>query len=1593
MAASRRTRRRREQKSLQRHQLRLEGLEKRYALNAAPVLDPSASPQLDSVIEDAGIPVGQVGTLVSDLIDTGGTHDNFSDADGDLPGIAITGTNLQGGALWYSSDNGSTWLDIGGVSGEAPRLLAADATNRIYFEPAEDFTGTVSDVITIRAWDRNIEWMQLGLDIGGEAEGDQSGHKMSLSSDGQTVAIGAFRNNGNGFESGHVRIYRQDPLNNAWAQVGADIDGEAEGDRSGMAVSLSSDGQIVAIGAPQNDGNGNGSGHVRVYQYDSGNDTWDRLGVDIDGEAAGDFSGIYVSTSSNGHTLAIGATGNDGNGNKSGHVRIYQYDNVSNIWSQLGSDIDGESADDRQATVSLSADGRTVAVGAQYNDGSGNNAGRVRIYRYVSSTTSWEQLGSHIDGETAENQFGHWPALSADGQTVAVGAHFNNGNGLNSGHTRVYEYDAANSAWMQLGSDIDGEAEGDQSGHKLSLSADGRTIAISAFLNDGNGTHSGHVRLYEYDLSSENWEQIGPDIDGKSAGDQLGESVSLSGDGRTVAIGAHGNDDNGVDSGHVQIFQVEPTISQFAETISITVNPVNDIPLGEVTIDGEPTQNVVLSANTSTIQDEDGLGEFAYQWLRDGTPISGANSSTHTLTQLDVGTQISVRVDYTDNESTAESLTSAQTSAVVNVNDAPVLNTSASPQLNSVIENAGVPVGQVGTLVSDLIDVGGTHNNFSDIDGDLPGIAITGTNLQGGTLYYSTDDGATWNDVDAIAESSPRLLLADAATRLYYKPSVGFNGSISNVITIRGWDRNAEWRQLGSDIDGEAADDWSGWSVSSSSDGEVVAIGGIRNDDNGSDSGHVRIYKWSGSAWEQMGGDVNGEAAGDQSGRSVFLSGDGQTLAVGAHLNDGNGSDSGHVRIYKWSGSAWEQMGGDMDGEASSDRSGQTVSLSSDGEIMAVGARYNASNGNNSGHARIYRWSGSEWEQMGGDIAGEFTEDYSGFEVSLSSDGQNIAIGAILNDENGSDSGHVRIYKWSGSAWEQMGGDINGEAAGDRSGWSVSLSSNGNSVAIGAILNDGNGSDSGNVRIYKWSGSAWEQMGGDIDGEAAGDRSGWSVSLAADGRKLAISAISTRDSDSGYVRVYRWDESAWVRVGTDIDGEAAGDESGSSISLSPNGQTLVVGARFNNSNGLKAGHTRIFRMNPDTNSVSVNSETVGVEITPVNDEPTLNALSDININEDDPEQVINLTSISAGIGEAQELRVTAISSNTNLIPNPTIDYTSPNSTGSLIFTPVPGENGTASITVTLEDAGLDNNFNTTEDNRQATYQFEVNVFEVISKSDSATLAKDGLGNLYVNTYPVTYKEQQAQTNINGFAAIGASSEDGENALLVERSSVRYRLVADESWRINGLFHSLHNESSLPLNRLDRWVTMFNGQDLSGWRANSENPDSFRVENGVLVVDGGRSHLFWIGDPENPEDEELTNFHWHAKVKTMPNANSGLYFHTQYQESGWPSAGYEAQVNQTAVDRRKTGGLYAIADVLDTSPVEDGEWYTYDIIVDGKRIVLKINGVVTTDWTEPDDWQPPQHMLGRKLSQGTVAIQAHDPESIVHYKDIRIKRLP
>ena len=169
-------------------------------------------------------------------------------------------------------------------------------------------------------------------------------------------------------------------------------------------------------------------------------------------------------------------------------------------------------------------------------------------------------------------------------------------------------------------------------------------------------------------------------------------------------------------------------------------------------------------------------------------------------------------------------------------------------------------------------------------------------------------------------------------------------------------DDSDNWIQLGDDIDGEATSDYSGWSVSLSSDGKTIAIGVPYYDKNGTDSGHTRVFKIDDSDnWIQLGTDIDSEAAGDRSGYSVSLSSDGKTVAIGAKYNDGNGDRSGHVRVYGYNGSGWIQLGSDIDGEAAGDWSGDSVSLSSDGKTVAIGAVLNDGvNGDNSGHVRVY---------------------------------------------------------------------------------------------------------------------------------------------------------------------------------------------------------------------------------------------------------------------------------------------------------------------------------------------------------------------------------------------------------------------------------------------------------------------------------------------------------------------------------------------------------------------------------------------------------------------------------------------------------------
>ena len=494
----------------------------------------------------------------------------------------------------------------------------------------------------------------------------------------------------------------------------------------------------------------------------------------------------------------------------------------------------------------------------------------------------------------------------------------------------------------------------------------------------------------------------------------------------------------------------------------------------------------------------------------------------------------------------------------------------------SPTENFGSSIGisEIGTRVvigsgSKMIVVeksGGTWSQLgSDISGSATKVAISGDgtkvfNSHSTNLYSYELSSGNWVTYRPTLTTDGSIVKVDST-------SSGDEIALSKNNSNKVYEQSLVQQQLGADIDGEAQYDHSGTSVSLSSDGSRVAIGAPYNDENGSSSGHVRVYDWSGSSWTQVGSDIDGEAGGDHSGFSVSLSADGSRVAIGAPSKDSN---SGQVTVYELNGSAWVQMGSVFSGSANNERLGMSVSLNSDGTKLAFGATgYYYSSGN----ATVYSWSGTSWTIMGLHMVGAMGDEF-GTSVSLSSDGTRVAIGAAASWTRG----YVKVFEYSGSSWTQMGNgynDMPGEGSTDRMGFSVSLSSDGTRFAHGAI---GNTANSGHVRIFEYSGSSWTQMGSDIDSESSADNFGYSVSLSSDGTRVAAGAIFN-NNDRGHTRVFDWSGSSWTQVGSDIDGEAGNDESGFSVSLSSDGSRVAIGAPYNGGND--SGHVRVYNTDPE----------------------------------------------------------------------------------------------------------------------------------------------------------------------------------------------------------------------------------------------------------------------------------------------------------------------------------------------------------------------------------------------------------------------------
>lgn len=316
------------------------------------------------------------------------------------------------------------------------------------------------------------------------------------------------------------------------------------------------------------------------------------------------------------------------------------------------------------------------------------------------------------------------------------------------------------------------------------------------------------------------------------------------------------------------------------------------------------------------------------------------------------------------------------------------------------------------------------------------------------------------------------------------------------------------------------------------------------------------------STWDSTGVDLPGTAAITEAGQSVAINNGGTIVAVGAWEDTSGGK--GSVRVYEYSGGSWSQKGSTLSGASNGDYFGNAVALSSDGLTLAVGAPLNNSN---AGQVVVYEWSGTAWVIKGAALTGSASNVKFGQSVSLSSDGDIVAVGAPGTTTN---TGAVLVYYWNSgiSSWVDRGAAIAGAEIAEQAGDSVDLNSDGTVVVLGARLNDDAGADSGQARVYAWNGTAWGQRGADISGDSAGDEFGRSVSINSDGTVIAAGAPKDddADTDAGHVSVWSFNGTSWSKRGSTIPGDLAQGWFGRAVDLSPDGLSVLVGAPQRDSN-------------------------------------------------------------------------------------------------------------------------------------------------------------------------------------------------------------------------------------------------------------------------------------------------------------------------------------------------------------------------------------------------------------------------------------------
>ncbi|MCP4614576.1 MAG: hypothetical protein GY845_38335 [Planctomycetes bacterium] len=963
---------------------------------------------------------------------------------------------------------------------------------------------------------------------------DEFGYSVSI--DGDYAVVGVYRDDDSGSNSGSAYIYKRDGV--IWTEQAKLTAGDgAEYDYFGNSVSIS--GEYAIVGAYKNDDSGSDSGSAYIFKRNGTSWTEEaRLGA---GDAASnDYFGDSVSI--NGEYAIIGAYRDDYGGYNSGSAYIFKRNGT--VWTEQAKLGAGDASGLDCFGISVSLNGNHAVVGAYKDDDGGSNSGSAYIFKRDGAI--WTEQTKLIAGDGASvDYFGI--SVSTSGDYAIVGAHKDeNGAGsayiypilnahLSADPSTMETGESATLTWSSIAADsatIDNGIGSVGTNGSVTVSPVATTsYTITVTGPDGTATASAVVNVVD--------PSVPPAVDINAS-----PSVIMAGEFSTLTWSSGNASSAHIDQGIGPVFvNGSTTVSPVTSTTyTITVTG----PGGTATADASvtvtyPLPDVVINASPETIQTgesstlswtstnadsvaiDQGIGTVA---LNGSMTITPAETTLYTITATGPG-------------GTATS----QVSLVV----------SPLPSI-TVIEPDGTDDTADGSFTIKWIDAHYASDAGISLYYDTDNMGADGTLIVSG---LSEDPDGEGND-DYVWDTA---LLAQGVYYVYaviddnvHTPVVDYSsGPVSIAHSLPGGIKLIPG-------DGAAYDNF-GRSVSIS--GKYAIIGAYQDDDTGSGSGSAYIFKRDGSIWTQQAKLTAGDGAGsDYFGNSVSI--DGEYAIVGAYQDDDTGSGSGSVYIFKRDGSTWTQQAKltAVDG-ANGDQFGYSVSIS--GEYAIAGAYDDDDNGYSSGSAYIFKRDASSWTQQAklsaGDAAGN---DYFGNSVSIN--GEYAIVGAYQDDDSGSGSGSAYIFKRDGSSWTEQAKLIAGDgASGDQFGNSVSI--NGDYVIIGAHNNDGSGS----AYIFKGDGAIWTEQAKLIAGDAASsDYFGCSVSI--DGEYAIAGAYQDDDSGSksGSAYIFKRDGAAWTEQAKLIAGDgAAYDYFGYSVSLSEG--YAIAGSYSDDASGSGSG--------------------------------------------------------------------------------------------------------------------------------------------------------------------------------------------------------------------------------------------------------------------------------------------------------------------------------------------------------------------------------------------------------------------------------------